>query len=537
MLAGGVAPGETQGMPALRALLVAMLAMAFFISPAAARAAADVRPADAFVDSIGVNVHMTYGDTAYRDRDRLVDKLAQAGIRHVRDGLSWNTDYAYDTFNEMADRGIHTTFIMGDPSERRDTLDQLLTALRTKVSRAAEAVEGPNEYSHSGDPLWSDHLRAYQERLYTAVKDDPSLNKLPVIGPSLITWQDYAQLGDLTDAEDFGNKHSYPGGDNPEGNVDNELSVAAKVSDNQPVSITESGYHNALATDSGHRPASEAAAASYIPRMYLEYFRKGVPRTFSYELVDEWADPDHKNLESNFGLLRNDYSEKPAFHSLTNLIELLADPGGGDHQATPLDYSIVGGPSDLRQLVLQKRDGTYELVLWRAVQVWDPQKRERMTPDTKSLVVQVDGASAGSGEAKLFSPVDSTAPVAKLPVAEGIPVSLAGDPIVIELSPGLIGPPEDVAPSDQCVAPRSTSSVATGGRTSSARKAHHHGGARKAHHRRETAPRALAESNSCSGTSGSTPTGSTPTGSTPTGATHPKRGKRHGGHKGKKRRG
>jgi len=435
-----------------RVLLLATCAvLAGLGSEASASSAEPARPADALVDSIGVNVHMTYGDTAYRDRDRLVAKLAQAGIRHVRDGLSYDTEYAYRTFDQLADRGIRTTFILGDPTERRDTLDQLLTTLRTRVRRAAEAVEGPNEYSHSGDPQWVPRLREYQGRLNARIKQDPALVSLPVLAPSLITWQDHEALGDLTGALDAGNKHSYPGGDVPESNMDTELAVAAKVSGTKPIYVTESGYHNATATGGGHRPASEAAVGTYLPRMFLEYFRRGVVRTFSYELIDGWPDPARTNQEANFGLLRNDYSEKPAYRSLSNLIALLSDPGPAFTPA-PLTYKVTGAPSDLRRLVLQKRDGSHHLVLWRAARVWDPVARRAVTPGVAE--VSVDLSSAG-GPVEVFKPVESTEAVASIRATSAVRVGLGADPIILRIPPGdgtlPVQPvPGDVAPGQPC---------------------------------------------------------------------------------------
>jgi len=417
-----------------RPALVAALVVTCLGAPAPAPASEPVRSADRFVDSIGVNVHMTYGDTAYRNRTRLIETLQEAGIRHVRDGLSYNTQYAYDAFNDLARRGIRTTFIMGDPSERHDTLEELLGTLKTKVPAAAEAVEGPNEYSLSGDPQWAANLRAYQERLYQAVNGDPALNHLPVLAPSLVWNRNHYDLGTLTSALDFGNKHPYPGGDLPEGNIQAELAMAGNVSGDRSVYVTESGYHNALATTSGHRPISEEGAATYLPRMYLEYFRRGVPRTFAYELIDEWPDPEKKNSEANFGLLRNDYSKKPAFRSLENLIALLSDTGRPD-DLTPLDFTIPDAPADLRKLVLQKRDGTHYVVLWRAVRVWDPVARKAVAVDPRPVTLHLSGAAAEGRRAEIFSPSTSAHRLGAAAASGGIPVLLGADPMVIKLPP------------------------------------------------------------------------------------------------------
>jgi hypothetical protein len=356
-------------------------------------------------------------------------------VRHVRDGLSWNTEHAYTAFNKLADRGIGVDFIMGDPTERNDTLDQLLTVLRARVLRTADAVEGPNEYSRSGDPLWAARLRAYQGRLYSAVKGDPALQRLPVLAPSLISWQDYAELGDLRTALDAGNKHSYPGGDMPELNVVQELADAARVSGDRPVWVTESGYHNALATDSGHRPASEAAAATYLPRMFLEYFRRGVPRTYSYELIDLWPDPARRDLEANFGLLRNDYTEKPAFRRLANLIAVLSDPGPA-HPVKPLDLTVAAGPSELRRLLLQKRDGSYDLVLWRVARVWDPVARQPLSSRAETVAVRLAPAAAsGFAGADLIDPAVSPKPYASSSSVGDLRVTVGPDPVVVRFAP------------------------------------------------------------------------------------------------------
>lgn len=432
-------------MAALRpiASLCAILAL---VCAADASAAEPVRPADAFVDSIGVNVHMTYTNTPYLDYGRVADRLDEAGIRHVREGLS-RQERSFGAYDALADRGVGITFIMGEPRERADTLEQLLTVLRTRVGRSAEAVEGPNEYSYSGDPQWSPHLRAYQERLYAGIKGDPSLAHLPVVAPSLIAWQDYAEIGDLRNALDVGNKHIYAGGDLPEANVDWELSVAARMSGERPVWVTESGYHNGLASANGHRPASEAATATYLPRMYLEHFRHGIPRTFAYELVDEWPDPALENHEAHFGMLRHDYSEKPSFRRVANLIAVLADPGP-PHPTAPLDLGVRDAPADLRRLVLQKRDGSYYIVLWRAARVWDPVARTPLVADSLPVSLRVGGEF---DRAELIDPARSTQAFESREPAGELRLSVGPDPLIVRLLPAAasLGAPQAAPVTDQ----------------------------------------------------------------------------------------
>ena len=69
--------------------------------------------ADAFVNSVGVNVHLHYNDTLYYDNFPLVrSRLQDLRVRHVRDGLidtTWPEYYA--RHNSLGRAGIKGTFI------------------------------------------------------------------------------------------------------------------------------------------------------------------------------------------------------------------------------------------------------------------------------------------------------------------------------------------------------------------------------------------------------------------------------------------
>ena len=88
---------------------------------------------------------------------------------------------------------------------------------------------------------------------------------------------------------------------------------------------TESGYHTALSWDGSHPAVTESAQARYIPRLSLEFYEAGLPRTYMYELIDQGTSLTHR--EDHFGLLRNDGTEKPAFRALASMIAILKDPG------------------------------------------------------------------------------------------------------------------------------------------------------------------------------------------------------------------
>jgi hypothetical protein len=93
----------------------ATLSLAFAAALALPAHGEKAASADAFVDSVGVNVHLHYQDTSYSNFPKVKQALLELGLRHVRDGLTDTTwqDY-YDRHNELGQsgiRGIYTTSV------------------------------------------------------------------------------------------------------------------------------------------------------------------------------------------------------------------------------------------------------------------------------------------------------------------------------------------------------------------------------------------------------------------------------------------
>lgn len=341
------------------------------------------RPADAFVDSVGVNVHLHYYDTAYADfAGRVLPGLRELGVRHIRDGVCPVED---DTkpgrlrtlFTEL---GVRATLIV-DP--RCEGVAEASAYLGTLGTGLLGALEGPNEYDLSGDPDWAGVLRAYQAELYGAVKSLSATPPVPVIGPSVTGEAAAKTLGDVTHTADIVNLHSYYSfrppetqgwGDDGYGSLEWQLRAIAQPlgaglvgrKGAPPVVVTEAGYHNA---DAEHG-VPEAVAAAYLPRLLLRHFDAGIERTFVYELLDEWDEPE--NREANFGLVRFDGSKKPAFIALQNLLELLGDPGRTFAPGS-LAFTLSPAPDTLEYTLLQKRSGDFYLALWDGAAMFDPE--------------------------------------------------------------------------------------------------------------------------------------------------------------------
>lgn len=417
-------------------VLLSLAAAAAGAAPAAA-VPVPARQADAFVESVGVNVHLGYTDSPYEDGTAVRDRLLDLGVRYVRDGISQGRPDVYRRMRELAQQGVRTNLIVGDPLQRWGSgpLEAQLDLIARELAPAGAvaSLEGPNEYDNQGRDDWAGTLRDYQRRLFEGARSRAALAGIRVLGPTLVHRDSRERLGDISQWLDQGNMHPYPGGGAPDldSHLEDELRLAAKNSSAKRVQATETGYHNGVGSDSGHLPASEAAAGVYMPRLYLDYFRRGVARTFSYELIDQRPNPERTDSEANFGLLRHDLSEKPAYTALKRLLGLLADRGPG-FDARGLDLTIGGATGGLRRLLLQKRDGTHYLVLWRAEQVWDPQERHALNGDRGVVQLTLNGMPAAVA---VYRPNDAAGPVARL--AGGSPLEVRVGPEVTVLEIGV----------------------------------------------------------------------------------------------------
>ncbi len=373
--------------------------------------AAPVPPAraDDFVDSIGVCTHWSYTDTPYGDFPRASALLGDLGVRHIRDGLHPHDRELFDKY------GIKTTAIFG-PGDT-DIAAQLQSI---KDSRSfLDMIEGPNEVdiftnnaSYKGQ-VFPEGARLYQNDLFAAVKGSPETAPLGVIAPSTAQAGSNAKLAPLSSL-DYLVMHSYAGGNKPsdslESDINNIKNAARLQGPNavlKPIVVTESGYHNALnanKTLGGVQPGiDEATGAKYFPRHFALYFNAGIRRTFTYEFLNEFPNED-TNAEANFGLVHRDFTPKPAYTALKNLISLLGESKWNTATKTwaepnpnfsprALDFDLDGDTKDIRSTLLQKADGTYYLLLWREVQSFDTKTGKPIENPPAKVVLTVPAPS------------------------------------------------------------------------------------------------------------------------------------------------
>jgi hypothetical protein len=201
---------------------------------------------------------------------------------------------------------------------------------------------------------------------------------------------DYKHLAAITpppiDYANFGNMHAYQGGQVGDGTGESSLRqwyirFSRDLTGKKPLWTTEMGYHNDTnyLSDGEQQGVSQRASAIYLPIAFLSGFNDNVVRTFSYELVDEAAGPplttcsatDQLRCSGNgfYGLLNYDFTPKPAYTALQNLMGFLRDSSDA-FEPDSLEIEFSGAPDTMRYTLLEKSNGDYYLALWNDVSVY-----------------------------------------------------------------------------------------------------------------------------------------------------------------------
>ena len=395
------------------------------------------RPADSLVNSIGLNVHLTYFRTAYGTAFENVvkPKLIALGVRHLRDhgdvvpDDSWMRT-VYGRMGELAAAGIKFNLVLR-PTQGSTNYTSIpqFQRLMEYAAPSVESFEGLNEHDISGRTGWVTEVRSFQRALYTAVKADARTRDMAIYGPSMAHPKNAASVGVLDAYMTEGSIHPYPGGNMPMNSLGEHERRGAAISGTLPFVITESGYHTATRWTGDHPGISEQAQARYTPRMFLEFFNAGVERSYLYEFVDQGN--DLTNREMSFGLVRSDGSDKPAYTSLKNMIAILTDPGPAFATGT-LGFTLDGDSSRVERTVLQKRDGRFYLILWQNEKSYDLQARSTITVSNRTAHLTL---ATSARSIRIYDPLRSASPVESYPDAGSVPLAISDAPLIVEITP------------------------------------------------------------------------------------------------------
>jgi hypothetical protein len=410
--------------------------------------------ADAFVDSVGVNVHLSYTDTVYgRFATVVAPSLEYLGVRHVRSGLDGSREII-DRQRALAARGIGMAGIVPYRTESMPTLIQQIRGQADTL----DAVEGPNEadefeeFRYLGQRFPRGTI-AFMRDFSTALEADPGLRDLPVLQTTLAFPQNPAGggaaggtrarlLGDLSAYADFGNSHNYFAFGDPPGPViaRDHLPYVTQITPGKAYVSTEGGYQTGDSdgyqggwNDGQSAPFDERVHARYMTRYLLEMFRNGYSRSYIYELLD--ID------QPQFGLFHRNGSPKPAAKGIHAMLALLNDATWDatartwkTPELTPgsLPFSFSAAPTSMHSMLLQKSTGVFWLVVWNEVRSWNPKTGKPLA--TRAVPVNL---TIGQDVTRIrtFVPTQTgTRPRATF-TTNTVPLKVGDRPLIVEIDP------------------------------------------------------------------------------------------------------
>ncbi|HMI58622.1 MAG TPA: hypothetical protein VK511_11265, partial [Gemmatimonadaceae bacterium] len=155
---------------------------------------------------------------------------------------------------------------------------------------------------------------------------------------------------------------------------------------------------------------------------------RGIVHTSVYEIIDEHV--SQADAESNYGLMHNDGTPKPAYTAMKNMLTLLADPGAAA-TPKPLGYTLVGATPTIRQALFQKRDGRYYLVLWNDVLVYNTSGKTDITNSVVPIAVQL---TVQPRTITRYQPLLGATGTTVTP-SKSVAVSVLDNPVILEITP------------------------------------------------------------------------------------------------------
>jgi hypothetical protein len=368
------------------------------VGSAAASEEKKMMSASKLLQMIGVNVHMRYTDGAYANSNRILQDLKYVGIGHIRDqmpGTGSQADMqARDALRLMALSSIKLNLIYSS-GWQPSSATELLRNLEKAASGSVAFVEGYNEINNfpvvyegrSG----AEGAATGQKALYEAIKQDPDLKAVRVIdmtGLEELKDPNFSYGSSLDGYADIMNVHAYAQNGAQPGIWINPEKIGAYKSIEQPLQkvITEFGYASMPQSGWLVIGVDERTQAKGLLNGIFDAARSGYDKIYIYELLDQKADPQAKELQFHFGLFTFDNRPKIAAQAIRNLTRILG-PSEAElkvsnvrSRAAADEVSLSKSPIILtaqdaqdrsHALGVVKSDGTIFAAVWRETDFWD----------------------------------------------------------------------------------------------------------------------------------------------------------------------
>jgi hypothetical protein len=404
--------------------------------------------AEGFIDSIGVNAHLGWWDTAWGAGNgqwagaetKVAAELAYLDVSLVRDSVPYSSAVAAE-YGLLAQAGIRFDMIQttGGPVQLTSDIAEM-AAFEAAYPGAIFAYEGANEYNANSytlngqnslnNPAWG-VLDAQVSSAAVAANAQLTAAGVKFIAPSTASVSSAPNMSPYVAASNW---HVYAGpGQQLQNNIIAGVADARSSAPGVPVILTEVGVSSAAISSSTWGVAGTDALQGLIDlNAVLDAYKAGAQETFLYELMDNNAATDQ---EDNFGLFNADGTPKAAAVYIHDLISILQDNGASAATFLPgsLNYVITNLPTTASSMLLEKSSGAYDIALWNGnATVFNSTTGTAVTPAASNVTVQLGGTYQ---TVQIFDPVLGSTAIQILHNVSAVTLSLAADPLIVEVEP------------------------------------------------------------------------------------------------------
>ena len=271
-----------------------------------------VRPfsSDQAYRSFGVAAHPSHRQAAYQFTEEWMARLSDMGVTYFR-GF-----YAHDVEETPAVTGLARRHGLGwgmtvcsGLDESEELLERRIAHIAANAADVCLYVEGINEpnYDRGGGKVptdWPETTARLQKVIWNAVRSHPSLDDVPILGPSLqaqvagpADYRRLRRLGILRNL-DIAGVHSYPNGYYPDRSLDERLQVVEQQWPDVPIWITEFSWPASagllgseafagMPTFQTDHVGQARRLADTLPRLARSRVRLGIERVFWYTWLSD----------------------------------------------------------------------------------------------------------------------------------------------------------------------------------------------------------------------------------------------------------
>jgi trimeric autotransporter adhesin len=392
----------------------------------------------AFVQSLGVNTHLSYPGTPYYDQaQHVISALQYLGIKAVRDQ---SPAYSSDQIAAAADNTVAAAGVRFDalvpgsgPVDLAGSLTNMATFARANPGALA-AVEGPNEINDAHityggiTDTYSAGVHVTQD-LWAAVQSNQVLKGVPVYAltlsngiPGVVAGA--TQLGDLSPFVTYGNAHVYAccGNNVWQNDMPYWLPVFEQATAGKPTVVTETGYATIPSN------VDEISAAKYNLNTLFEDALHGITKTYLYELVDLNSSMMDAKLDDHLGEFHDDWTPKPGATAIHNLTTILQSAEGSPPSGQ-LHYSVSGLPATGHTFLLGGGNA-FEIAIWIDATVYNPKNAQDVAAPAYSATVSLGGNHAAVA---VYDPMLGDRPIATYSNVSKLTTSVSDHPVIVQV--------------------------------------------------------------------------------------------------------